>query len=73
MASWGCPHEIDGKCTHINNIPCDPGMKGCVLSGRYVFINSDAKSARFRNKKLASQSDISGKTEPSKFENNPVK
>ncbi|MGE5385562.1 MAG: hypothetical protein ACM3SV_06710 [Betaproteobacteria bacterium] len=50
MASWGCPHEIGGKCARVNNVPCDPGMKGCVLAGRYVFPNSDAKSARFREK-----------------------
>jgi hypothetical protein len=50
MASWGCPHEIDGKCARINNLPCDPGMKGCVLAGRYVFANSDEKSKRFREK-----------------------
>lgn len=56
MASWGCPHEVDGKCTHVNNLPCDPGMKGCVLSGRFVFINSDPKSARFRAKQERSSS-----------------
>ncbi|MBS1189056.1 MAG: hypothetical protein H6R10_848 [Rhodocyclaceae bacterium] len=50
MASWGCPHEIDGKCTRINNLPCDPGMKGCVLAGRYVFANSDEKNKRLREK-----------------------
>ncbi len=50
MASWGCPHEIDGKCSRINDLPCDPGMNGCVLAGRYVFVNSDEKSARFREK-----------------------
>lgn len=37
MSSWGCPHEIDGKCARINNVPCDPGMKGCVLFGRFVW------------------------------------
>lgn len=51
MASWGCPHEINGHCSRINDLPCDPGMKGCVLAGRYVFANSDEKSARFREKK----------------------
>lgn len=51
MASWGCPHEINGHCARINNQPCDPGMKGCVLAGRYVFANSEAKSARFREKR----------------------
>lgn len=50
MASWGCPHEIDGKCTRINNLPCDPGMKGCVLAGRYVFTSSENKNKRLREK-----------------------
>lgn len=50
MASWGCPHEIDGRCTKINNLPCDPGMKGCVLAGRYVFANSDEKNKRLKEK-----------------------
>jgi len=52
MASWGCPHEIDGKCTKINHLTCDPGMKGCVLAGRYFFTGHQAedKNARFRDK-----------------------
>ncbi|OFZ66766.1 MAG: hypothetical protein A2V79_12735 [Betaproteobacteria bacterium RBG_16_56_24] len=37
MSSWGCPHDVHGKCSKINNKPCDPGMKGCVLSGRFVW------------------------------------
>ena len=36
---WGCPHEFQGRCQRVNNIPCDPGMKGCVLFGRFVFSN----------------------------------
>lgn len=51
MASWGCPHEVDGKCQRINNQPCDPGMKGCVLAGRYVFTGNDEKNLRFREKR----------------------
>ena len=50
MASWGCPNEIDGKCTKVDNLPCDPGMKGCVLAGRYFFTSSDDKNKRFREK-----------------------
>lgn len=46
---WGCPHEVDDKCTKINNLPCDPGMKGCVLAGRFVFANDD-KNARLKEK-----------------------
>lgn len=37
MSGWGCPHEVDGKCQKINNLPCDIGMKGCVLFGRFRF------------------------------------
>ncbi|HZX33337.1 MAG TPA: hypothetical protein VFF03_18445 [Rhodocyclaceae bacterium] len=57
MASWGCPHEIDGKCTRINNLPCAPGMKGCVLAGRYVFANSEDKNKRLREKQAREKSD----------------
>ena len=48
--SWGCPHEINNLCSRVNNLPCDPGMKGCVLHGRYVFAN-DAKNSRLKQKK----------------------
>ena len=37
--SWGCPHEANDFCSKVNNLPCDPGMKGCVLHGRFVFAN----------------------------------
>jgi hypothetical protein len=50
MSSWGCPHEVNGKCTKINDLVCDPGMKGCVLAGRYVFAGSDEKNRRLREK-----------------------
>ena len=42
--SWGCPHEVKGLCSKINNLPCDPGMKGCVLYGRFAFSNPDKNS-----------------------------
>ncbi len=51
MGSWGCPHEIKGVCTKVNSLPCDPGMKGCVLAGKYVFANSEAKNDRLRAKR----------------------
>lgn len=38
---WGCPHEVDDRCTRIKGLPCDPGMKGCVLYGRFRFANDD--------------------------------
>jgi len=43
MSSWGCPHDIKGKCSRVNNIPCDLGMKGCVLFGRFRFAD-DSKN-----------------------------
>jgi hypothetical protein len=47
---WGCPYEANDICTKINDLPCDPGMKGCVLAGRYVFANED-KNERLRRQK----------------------
>lgn len=58
---WGCPHEVDDRCTKINDLPCDPGMKGCVLAGRYVFANED-KNARLREKQARETAD--GNTPP---------
>ena len=49
MAGWGCPHEIGDKCSKVNQLPCDPGMKGCVLAGRFVFA-SDDKNLRLLEK-----------------------
>ena len=43
MGGWGCPHEVDGKCQKVQNRPCDIGMKGCVLSGRFRFYD-DSKN-----------------------------
>ncbi len=50
MASgWGCPHEVGDRCTKVNDLPCNPGMKGCELAGRFRFANED-KNARFNEK-----------------------
>jgi hypothetical protein len=58
MSSWGCPHEIDGKCQRVLNRPCDIGMKGCVLFGRFKF----ADPSKNRSKKDAD--DASSDTNP---------
>jgi hypothetical protein len=47
---WGCPHEVDDKCLKVGGMACDPGMKGCILAGRFVFANDD-KNQRLREKK----------------------
>ncbi|MCX7162196.1 MAG: hypothetical protein WCI19_15650 [Betaproteobacteria bacterium] len=49
--SWGCPHEADDRCSKVGNLPCDPGMKGCVLYGRFVFANDD-KNERLRQNRI---------------------
>ena len=49
--AWGCPHEQNDVCTKVNNLPCDPGMKGCVLAGRYMFFSDDTKNERLRVKR----------------------
>ncbi len=51
--SWGCPHEINGLCHKVNSLPCDPGMKGCVLYGRYVFASPE-KNERILQKQSRS-------------------
>lgn len=55
-SGWGCPHEVNDTCTKVNNLPCDPGMKGCVLHGRFVFINEE-KNARLREKQDREKTD----------------
>lgn len=60
---WGCPHEINDRCTRINNLPCDPGMKGCVLAGRYAFFNDD-KNARLRQKQEQEQEQAQARSCP---------
>ncbi len=54
MGGWGCPHEVDGKCQRVNNIPCDIGMKGCVLFGRFRF----ADPSKNRPKKVPANSAV---------------
>lgn len=49
--SWSCPHEVNGLCGKVNHLPCDPGMKGCVLAGRYFFFSDDKKNERLRTKR----------------------
>jgi hypothetical protein len=48
--AWNCPHELDDRCGKVRNLPCDPGMKGCELYGRYVFFDA-GKNARLEQKK----------------------
>jgi len=62
MASgaWSCPHDDHGLCNKVARRPCDPGMKGCVLAGRYAFFNDEAKNQRLRTR----QAGAAASTEP---------
>ena len=65
--SWGCPHEVNDRCTKINNLPCNPGMKGCELAGRYRFVD-ESKNERYWEKKAREQA-TTANVAPSKPDN----
>lgn len=46
MSGWSCPNEQEGTCTHVPGKACDPGMKGCVLFGKFRFANSEKNSPK---------------------------
>lgn len=58
---WSCPHETNGICNKVNSLPCDPGMKGCELYGRYVFFD-DSKNERLQQKLARSAASESVRT-----------
>ena len=60
---WGCPHEVEDTCLKVNGLPCDPGMKGCVLAGRFVFAN-DEKNKRLREKQARDELSGAGEDAP---------
>jgi hypothetical protein len=61
--SWGCPHEVNDRCAKVNNLPCNPGMKGCELHGRFRFAD-ESKNERYWEKK-AREEKAAGKGKPS--------
>lgn len=46
MGGWGCPHEVNDHCQKVLNRPCDIGMKGCVLAGRFRFYDDNKNRLR---------------------------
>lgn len=44
MGGWGCQHEDKGNCLRVEGKPCDPGMKGCILFGRFTFSKEEKNS-----------------------------
>ena len=52
-SAWGCPHEGDGLCMKVKQKPCNPGMKGCVLYGRFTFSVPEKNSPAIKRKLAA--------------------
>ncbi len=46
MSSWSCPHDREGVCQLVKGARCDPGMRGCVLHGRYRFFQDEGGGER---------------------------
>jgi hypothetical protein len=49
-SAWGCPHEVEGLCMKVKQRPCNPGMKGCVLYGRFAFSVAEKNSPAIKRK-----------------------
>lgn len=49
-SAWGCPHEVDGLCMKVKQKPCNPGMKGCILYGRFTFSDPEKNSPAIKRK-----------------------
>lgn len=58
---WSCPHERHGLCAKVDERPCDPGMKGCELHGRYAFFDG-RKNERLRQKQARSPTNAPERT-----------
>jgi hypothetical protein len=56
-STWSCPHEVKGLCMRVKQRPCDPGMKGCILYGRFAF-SDPAKNSPAVKRKLAAKKRI---------------
>ena len=61
---WSCPHEVNGLCSKINNLPCDPGMKGCELYGRYAFFDGSKNTRLLQKRARAADAAVIGQIVP---------
>jgi len=52
MSGWTCPNEVKGECEHVPGQKCDPGMKGCVLFGKFRFANPTKNSPRKERERI---------------------
>ena len=52
MTGWGCPHEAKGRCDKVKGMECSPGMKGCILYGRFRFASPEKNAPESVRKRL---------------------
>jgi hypothetical protein len=64
MGSWSCPHDIDNVCQRVNGARCDPGMRGCVLHGRFRFARDEDGGVRKPVKALPDAPPMAQETKP---------
>jgi hypothetical protein len=57
MGGWGCPHEVRGECQRVLGRPCEPGMKGCILAGRFLFSDAAKNTPRVLREKGRTQAE----------------
>jgi hypothetical protein len=50
VSGWGCRHQYEEQCLRLLK-ECKPGMPGCVLFGKVVFIDELAPGPGRRVKK----------------------
>ncbi len=55
MGGWGCPHEVRGECQRVLGRACEPGMKGCILAGRFLFSNEAKNTPRVLREKVGTE------------------
>jgi hypothetical protein len=44
MSGWGCRHQLDDRCLLLRK-ECKPGVPGCVLHGKVLFIDDLTRDA----------------------------
>ncbi len=54
MSGWGCRYQYEDQCLRLRK-ECKPGMPGCVLYGKVVFIDDVKPRPSRRVKKKPSQ------------------
>ena len=53
MSSWSCPHDAEGVCQLVRGARCEPGMRGCILHGRYRFLQDELRGGERKPEKAA--------------------